>query len=111
MHIRISRITHRPDQIRRGPASAYENVVSMREFKEMAKDMATGYEVATTNIATGEAAGAISQAQAYQYNKIATAQGEAARMTTMMQAAGDIDRKIEQDLMERSPRRRPYTTA
>ncbi len=89
-----------PDQIRRGPASAYENVVSMREFKEMAKDQGLGYKIYATNMAKGDAAGAVSQAQAYQYTKISTAQGEAARMTTIMAGREKLTRD-EQDVLER----------
>jgi regulator of protease activity HflC (stomatin/prohibitin superfamily) len=73
------------DRVKRGPASAYENVVSMREYKETVLDYGMTAQIMAVNQAHGEAAAAISQAQAYQYSTIAKAQGEAARMTTLME--------------------------
>jgi regulator of protease activity HflC (stomatin/prohibitin superfamily) len=72
-----------PDRKRRGPASAYENVVSQRENKETELDYGMTAQIIAINQAKGEAAAAVSQAQAYQYSTVATAQGEAARMTAM----------------------------
>ncbi len=72
-----------PDQVKRGPASAYENVVSMREYKETVLDFGMTAQIVSINQAKGEAAASVSQAQGYQYSTVAKAEGEAARMTAM----------------------------
>ncbi len=73
-----------PDGKKRGPASAYENVVSMREYKEGITDVAEAYKVRMTTLAHGDAETEINRATAYQYDTVSKAEGEAARMTTMM---------------------------
>ena len=79
-----------PDGKRRGPASAYENVVFQREIKETLLAVGRTEQITAINQAKGEAAAAISQAQAYQYSTVAKAQGEAARMTAMTEGREDM---------------------
>ncbi len=74
-----------PGGKRLGPAHAFENVVAMREYREMMIDKAKAIALGSTNRAKGDAASTISAAQAERAETIGAAQGEAARLTSMME--------------------------
>ncbi len=88
-----------PDGRRRGPASQYEDVVSQREIKEMKFNQAMGQQVADTTLAKGDAAAAISDAEAYRADRIGTAQSDAAHMTSMFSGMESLS-PGKKDLLE-----------
>jgi regulator of protease activity HflC (stomatin/prohibitin superfamily) len=67
----------------RGPASAFELVVSMREFKEEIINRAQAEAIEMTNLADGEAKSVEALAKAYKAETLARAQGGAKRLTAM----------------------------
>ena len=77
----------------RGPASAFELVVSMREFKEELINVAQAQAIAVTNQAHGDALSEIANAETYRSEKVAKAHGEADRLLEMSKgmSAGELD--------------------
>jgi membrane protease subunit HflK len=71
------------DRVKRGPAHAYEHVTSMLEFKETLKNAGEMFKVSQIVSAQGNAAQEVNRAKAYRAEKIAAAEGEAARMQKM----------------------------
>src|SRR5277367_988579 len=53
-------------------------------------DVAKAIQVRTTYLAKGDAAGAISQAEAYRYDRVGTAESEAAQMNSMMEGRDSL---------------------
>jgi regulator of protease activity HflC (stomatin/prohibitin superfamily) len=72
--------------VERGPASAFELVVSMREFKEEMINRAQGEAIKLKNLAHGDALSAVANAKAYAVEKVARARGEADRLVEMTRA-------------------------
>jgi len=75
----------------RGPASAFEFVTSMREFKQQLIDMATAQYVKEVNEASGFAAQQKGEAMQYQLRKIAQANGDVKRLQEMTKGLDDLD--------------------
>jgi membrane protease subunit HflK len=69
--------------VARGPASAFELVVSMREFKEELTNFAQAQSIAVKNAAHGDALSEIASAEAYRSERVAKAHGEADRLIEM----------------------------
>jgi regulator of protease activity HflC (stomatin/prohibitin superfamily) len=67
-----------------GPAFAFENVVAKLEYAAMVRDQAQAYALGQRLRATGEAAGTKSKAEQQRAETVARAQGESARLQTMM---------------------------
>jgi regulator of protease activity HflC (stomatin/prohibitin superfamily) len=84
----------------RGPASAFEFVVSMREWMHMQVNLAEGEKIAKLNLATGDAKSAIARAEAERSDKVARAQGEAGRLTTMLKDIDPARQRFEMGLLE-----------
>jgi regulator of protease activity HflC (stomatin/prohibitin superfamily) len=79
-------VVDNPEQtsvVERGPASAFELVVSMREFMEQMVNTAQGEAIKMKNEAHGDALSAIFNAQAYATEKVARARGDADRLVEM----------------------------
>jgi len=73
----------RTSKVARGPASAFELVVSMREFKEELTNFAQAQSIAVKNAAHGDALSEIASAEAYRSERVAKAHGEADRLIEM----------------------------
>jgi hypothetical protein len=67
-------------RLKRGPASAFENVISMSEFKESLISLAQGYRTAQVLMAQGDAEAVKLSAEAYSADRIARAHGDADRL-------------------------------
>lgn len=80
-----------PDGKRRGPANAYENVVSKREFKEQIINLAQAEKVRDVNIAKGEGYTEVGRAKSYKIEQVAKAQGENERLMNMVAGFEDKD--------------------
>jgi len=74
----------------RGPASAFEFVISMREFHDQLIAMANGQVTAELNMARGDAESEKNKAEAYRLEKIARAHGDADRLRRMMGDQSDL---------------------
>jgi regulator of protease activity HflC (stomatin/prohibitin superfamily) len=72
-----------PSKVSRGPASAFELVVSMRELREQLINYGQLEAIKTKNEAHGEALAAISDAKKYASETIAKAHGEADQLVAM----------------------------
>ncbi len=73
-----------PGGVRRGPAHAFEYVVDMLEYKQTQINSAERERQGAITRAEGRATALVDDAQADKAQRIGKAQGEAARMTTMM---------------------------
>jgi regulator of protease activity HflC (stomatin/prohibitin superfamily) len=89
----------------RGPAAAFEFVVTMSEFYHMAIARQEAENVAKLNIAKGDAAVDIARAQSYSQDLIARAEADAGRFVNMThflssQTSNPRDRVFQLDLLE-----------
>ena len=75
-----------PNHVKLGPAAAYENVVSMREYAQMLEDQAYAYAETLVTEADGKAAAVESKAQEDSVKHVADAEGDAVRLSAMMTA-------------------------
>ncbi len=69
-----------------GPAAAFENVVSMREFKHMVIARAKQERFKDRHVATGAASSEVARAQAYETSLINTEEGRAAAILARSKA-------------------------
>jgi regulator of protease activity HflC (stomatin/prohibitin superfamily) len=83
--------TNPSDPWKRGPAHAYENVVSARELKEMAINRGEAAKLSQINLAKGDYAAKVSDAESYRSKEIAKAQGDAARLQATMAGMDSLD--------------------
>jgi len=88
------------DRVQRGPASAFEFVVSTRQFWNMQVSLAQAQKNASIAIAKGDAAATLADAEAYRQNRIAQAQGEAGRMLAMFDSIPVAEREFQLKLLE-----------
>lgn len=89
-----------PDGVRRGPAHAYENVVTMRQGKELAINQARAQALREIAMANSDAQRDLSEAEAFKASQIADAQGQAARLQTMVRGWADMPASERQFLSE-----------
>ena len=75
-----------PDGFKRGPAYAYENVISKREYREQMNNRAQAVKTRLINEAKGEGEAEKSRAIAYRSEQISKATGEVARLGEMLSA-------------------------
>jgi regulator of protease activity HflC (stomatin/prohibitin superfamily) len=87
-------------RVQRGPASAFEFVVSAREYMEQVRNTARGESIRSVNLARGDAEAAIADASVYKIQKIAGAQGDAGRLLAMLHDMNPGNKSFEIDLMQ-----------
>ncbi|HVT79727.1 MAG TPA: SPFH domain-containing protein [Phycisphaerae bacterium] len=87
-------------RLQRGPASAFENVVSMAEFKEALIAYAQGARTQQVLKAKGDADAEKLSAQAYSYDRIARAHGDADRLLKMTENLNVKEQGYQIRLME-----------
>ncbi len=85
---------------KRGPASAFENVISMSEFKDAIIALAQGERTSRLLDAQGFAAGEKSNAEAYGFDRIARAHGEADRLVKITENMDPKEQTYQLHLME-----------
>ena len=86
--------------ISRGPASAFEFVISMREFRETIIDMTRASVTKSLKEAEAFAATEKSKAEAYKLDKVARAHGDADRLLKMTEGLDPKTQQYKLDLMK-----------
>jgi regulator of protease activity HflC (stomatin/prohibitin superfamily) len=102
--------TNPADPWKRGPAHAYENVISARERKETLTNLGAAYKIGQINLARGDAAKRISDAESYKYEEIARAQGDAARLEATMAGMDSLDPGEQQFMVKLAEHQAMYRT-
>ena len=74
-------------KVQRGPASAFEFVVSMEEIRQTIVKSQEAQTIAQVNQATGDAASMLLKAQQYSLEKVSRAHGDADRLVNMTENA------------------------
>jgi regulator of protease activity HflC (stomatin/prohibitin superfamily) len=88
-------------RMQRGPASAFEFVVTMSEVKQRAINVAEARATATVTMANGTAEALRANAEADRSKKVADARGDAQRMVTMTENITGPDAPFQLNLLER----------
>jgi regulator of protease activity HflC (stomatin/prohibitin superfamily) len=85
---------------RRGPASAFEFVVTAQQYRDMIIREAEAQRDAKIALARGDAAATIANAEAYRSNRVATATGEAGRLAAMLKSIPPSQREWQIHLLQ-----------
>jgi membrane protease subunit HflK len=99
-----------PDGVRRGPASAYENVVNAMQEKETSIKQGEAIRAALVNQATGQAASDVNEARADRFSRVAKAKGEATRLTATLSGIDNLP-PGQRSFMESLAKRQAMYTA
>jgi regulator of protease activity HflC (stomatin/prohibitin superfamily) len=86
---------------RRGPASAFEFVVTAQQYRDMVVREAEAQRDSKIALARGDAAATVANARAFMANRVSTALGEAGRLGAMLQSIPPEQREFQIDLMKR----------
>src|SRR5207248_267861 len=87
-------------QTARGPASAFEFLASMGEFRDRLNALANAEATARVNLAKGFAESELKQAEADRLQRVALAHGEADRLVKMTENMDPRERDYQLHLMK-----------